>query len=415
MTDDLFDAPDTFVLNELPKDQYGRYKLPDPTTGKITGRTRVTTFAKSISDTFALNQWGLRMAMRGLVLRRDLYALVASTPDDQKERLNQIAEDAKSAASARAAANLGTAMHTFSERLDKGEALAALGAPPELSTILAARQKAVRDHQIIMVPDMIERTVYVPDFDICGTLDRWAHTDVPNGDPGRIGVDDPGEIVDDKTGRDLSYGQVEIAIQLACYARASHVLNRAKFWEAWRRAGGTPYKAPKTMDPSCWEPMPATRLDRALVIHMPVAQAIDAPTAPPVVTVYEVDIAAGWEAAQLCRDVREWRKRKGLFTALTVTAPVASASQPPVRGDLVRGVPAILASENPGKSAPVAAARADLETREPTWLDRIRAARSRADLSQVWREAAAKGEWTAELETAGKDQLAKFESPLTTG
>jgi hypothetical protein len=428
--DDLFDGAAGTDESELPKDQWGRYKLPHPVTGKVAGRTRVTTFAKTIADTFTLNQWALRMALKGLTMRHDLYALVAATPLDERERLNELGEQAKEAASARAAANLGTAMHAFAERADKtGEIDPAM--PPELRRILLARQQALADHRITMVPDMIERTVWVPGFDVVGTFDRWSYVGHPAG--GNIDptvVDDPGEIVDDKTGRDLTYGQGEIAVQLACYANAEYVLNREIFWEDWRRltAGMRPGTAPKTMPTRCWEPMPPTRKDRALVIHMPVAQAVDSPTAPPVVTVLEVDIQQGWEAAKLCETVRVWRKNKTLMTPLTVTVPAATPEVAAARAELDRatamttmayatGAPddvmdAAIADEQQAVTALAAAEQ--MTTREPTWQERILAASSRADLSKIWREATAKGEWTDELKQLGMAQMTKWTSPVET-
>lgn len=321
MSDDLFDTADGVEGpgGELPKDQWGRYRLPTPGgDGKLSGRTRVTTFAKSISDTFVLSQWQQRMAMKGLMMRPDLQAMVAATSLDDRDTLNRLAEDAKNAAAARAAANLGTAMHAFGEEADRTGKMPA-NIPLALRPILAARQKALADRQIVMVPEMIERTVYVPMFDVAGTFDRWGWAEwnkpdmLPNVDL------DPGEIMDDKTGRDLTYGQTEIAIQLACYANASHVLNKARYWETLKRGpGGQPVWA----DPDCWEPMPPTRKDRALVIWMPVAAAMDSPTEPPQVTIFPVDIVEGWNAAQLCADVRAWRKRRNLFgPALSVTVP----------------------------------------------------------------------------------------------
>lgn len=395
---------------DLPRDQWGRYKLPHPLTGKVAARTRMTTFAKSVADTYALNQWMVRMAMRGLTLRPDLLAMVAATPDENRDKLNELAEDAKNAASARAAANLGTAMHAFAEHADRTGTMPP-GMPPELARILAARQRALADHRIVLAPSMIERTVYVPEYDLHGTFDRWGWygTDL-------IGEQRPevGEVLDDKTGRDLTYGQGEIAIQLAGYAHASHMLNRERFWALWNAAtaGKGPLYTPKELDPSCWEPMPATNQDRAYVIHMPVKQAVDSPTELPQVTIFQVDIKAGWEAAQLCADVRAWRKNRKLFTALSVTVPApASAFSAAVADEIAQ-----LDSVNPIRTAVAQAVLdaadhvpGDMQTRPPTWAEQIRAASSRADLSRIWREATAAHEWSPELEKLGKEQLTKVE------
>lgn len=439
MSDDLFDMADD-GSGELPKDQWGRYKLPDPETGQVSGRTRATTFAKSVADTYVLSQWQMRMALKGMTMRPDLAALIAATPLDDRDRLNQLAEDCKEAAAARAAANLGTAVHAFNEQTDANGRIPDT-APANLRPILAARQRALADHQIVLVPEMIERTVYVPEFDVVGTFDRWGFVEVPDGDPGRIGPDDLGEIIDDKTGRDLTYGWNEIVIQLALYANATHILNKAVFWEDWRRLteGLRAGTAPKRMPTRCWEPMPPTRKDRGVVIHMPVKAALDAPTAPPVVTLYKVDLAAGWEAAWLCHKVRQWRKRRELAKPLSVTVPAKDAPRVDlaaermakggqlnnVHPDMVRtdGPPRVkdLGPPAPGlldtktgflvevlEEADKSVAADQFTSRTPNWQERIRGASSVADLSQIWREASAKGEWTKKLEDLGKDQMSKF-------
>lgn len=401
MNDDLFENAGGDE-RDLPKDQWGRYRLPHPFTGKVAARTRMTTFAKSMADTYALNQWMVRMAMRGLTLRPDLLAMVAATPDDNREKLNELAENAKDAAAARAAANLGTAMHAFAEHADRTGTMPP-GMPPELARILAARQRALADHRIVLAPSMIERTVYIPKYDLHGTFDRWGHYGWPGYDAPYPGdTDDPGDILDDKTGRDLTYGQGEIAIQLAGYAHASHMLNRERFWALWdaATAGKGPLFVPKELDPSCWEPMPATNQEHAYVIHMPVKQAVDSPTELPQVTIFRVDIKAGWEAAEVCADVREWRKNRKLFTALSVTVPAPASALPD-------GQAALDTARAAEESA--TARMEELETRPPTWAERIASASSRADLSKIWRDATAAGEWTSELEKLGKVQLEKIE------
>lgn len=371
---DIFDGAEDPIGadSKIPKDQWGRYKLPHPLTGTVAGRTRVTTFAKSISDTYVLSQWSQRMVAKGLTVRPDLLTLAAATPLDDRETLNRITEDAKEAASAKHAANMGTAMHAFAETLDRrtpGQPIDHVPTwdtwPVEVRRDLAARDRALIDHQITMVPTMIERVVYVPEFDVAGTFDRWGYVDDKLPQLRSDGLARTGEIIDDKTGRDLTYGQTEIAIQLACYANASHV------WSYWTAS---------------WEPMPPTRKDRAIVIHMPVGKAT--------ITVYEVDIAEGWAAAQLCADVRAWRKRRNLFTTLAIATLPAE--------------PANRREEIAERLAEAPDAITEAITREPTWAERIEAASSRGDLSRIWREAARKGQWTPELEKLGKVQLSKF-------
>lgn len=398
---------------KIPRDQWDRYKLPHPETGQVAGRTRVTTFAKSISDTYTLSMWSQRMAIKGITLRPDLAARVHTLAvDKDRDELNKIAEAAKDAANARAAANLGTAMHAFAERIDKAvthQDLDQLGVemqrwPQHLVAMLQARQHALADHRVTVLPQYIERVVYIPEFDVAGTFDRLV-TVCDCGPPiGQCAMHDA-EVLDDKTGRDLTYGWTEIAIQLALYANASHVLNL----EALLAGAGK----------DAWEPMPPTRKDRGIVVHMPVAGA-DAGK----VTLHEVDLIEGWEAAKLCAAVRAWRKRRNLAKPLAVTVRQKAVRQAEETLDAVyrTGAPdEVVASAQSALLAAVGGAErlakdaampglAQMVTREPTWEEKLRACSSRGELSRVWKEATAKGEWSAELERIGKDQLSKIKT-----
>jgi hypothetical protein len=325
---------------EPKRDRYGRYLLPplDNPKGKDAAYTRATTFAKSISDTFALGQWGNRMAVKGLALRPDLYALAAATPLEDKDTLNRIAEDAKTAAGSKSSAGLGTALHAFTEAIDRGETP---HVPAPWDKDVVAYQQLSAEVGLTYQAAHIERIVAVPAFQVAGTFDRIACLSKPltAERPGRESVHLPAGswvVADLKTGRDLSYGWNEIAIQLALYAHAAGI------WNAVDEA---------------WEQMPPVDQRVALVIHLPVEKAK--------ATLYAVDIEAGWEAAELCERVRAWRKQRSLAGAV-------AANEEPV--------------------AP------------PTYEARIGAARSKEDLSAVWRDAYGKGEWTSELEKLGKER-----------
>jgi hypothetical protein len=172
-----------------------------------------------------------------------------------------------------------------------------------------------------ILPQYIERIVVVPDLKVAGTLDRIV-------DPGGQA---PLQIADVKTGKDLSYGWLEIAIQLALYAHAEAMWNDQT---------------------QTYEPVPALDLDHAMVMHLPVGKAQ--------CDLYSVDIAAGWEAAQVCQAVRQWRSRRNLAN--------------PRRGD-------------PNPSMRRAVKSLDLNTR-------IDNAATVDDLTDLWAEADAAGTWT---------------------
>lgn len=268
-------TPPALARIEPVRDRYGRYLLPDPATGQERAWTRATTFAKTLSDVTGLHKWECRMVAKGITLRPDLYALAAAAPADDTTALDSLTEAAKEAASASASANLGTALHRFTERHDRGELIA----PPDpWAADLAAYAATMRAEGITISPAHIERITPVPCLGAAGTLDRIA--DVPG-----YGL----VIADVKTGQDLRYSWGEIAIQLAIYAHG------AGLWT------GTGY-----------DPMPPVSQERALVIHLPAGQAR--------CELHWLDIAAGWEAAQLAATVRAWRGRRDL------TAPYAPAA-----------------------------------------------------------------------------------------
>ena len=191
----------------IPMDSYGRYKLPDPVSGKTFAYTRVTTYAKAIRDTFALTQWELRMATKGLSIRPDLLALAAATSIDEKSALNRIADDAKEAAAGSAGANKGTALHKFGEAIDRGETIAI---PAPWDADIGAYKAGLKQAGIVVPAGMIERTVIIPELGLAGTFDRVYRL------PGDLDV-----IGDLKTGQELFW--LEIAIQLACYSRGKYM------------------------------------------------------------------------------------------------------------------------------------------------------------------------------------------------
>lgn len=268
---------------EPKRDQWGRYLLPDPTTGKEKPWTRATTVAGTLSDRFGLEQWGNRNVVLGIAARPDLYALAASCTPEDKSQLNHIVKDAQEAAKSRSGANLGTALHRICERIDSGEQL---DVPIEWRADVDAYVQTLADNSVRIHPEWMERIVIAPKAQVAGTLDRL------------VTVDGQVYVADLKTGRDVvSYGMGDIAIQLALYANSSLMWN-----------GDQPLPPIDPSNPertwSPYIPMPVVDKRRALVIHLPVGEGR--------CELHWVDIEAGLEAAKLALFVREWRKRKDL-------------------------------------------------------------------------------------------------------
>lgn len=297
--------------------------------------TRTTTFVKSASSTFTLNQWQQRMTVKGLTLRPDLLALAHGLDvKADKQTLNSIAEQAKEAAGQKVAANLGSAYHAFSERLDAG--LITLQDIPEIYRHrLEQYQDVIRRAGLITRPEWIERTTAVradqvsAALPVAGMLDRiWQ---LPNGEL---------VIGDLKTGSDLSYGWGEITAQLAVYA---HGVNTHGLFD-WRTKTWGPVVPPGTAAGLSMQ----VRTDFAIVMHLPA----DGDGC----TLYRVDLVAGWRRAQICGHVMSLNKEKDLAFPITVPdvvreeAPAVTAPQPAIAAPQVTQP-----SPNPGHTPQQAA------------------------------------------------------------
>lgn len=274
----VFEAVDVKPEARIKRDRWGRYEIPHPVTGKTQSWTRATTLASTLADRFGLEQWSKRNVVLGIGARVDLYAQAAAALPEDKDTLNQIVAQAEEASKAKAGANTGSALHRFTERADAGEDVQA---PAPWDADLAAYRSTMNEAGLTVVAGWLERVLLVPEVDVAGTCDRLL-------DVGRWGA--LPRIGDLKTAKNVvRYGMTEIALQLSLYAHATH-------W--FDPDAGELHKIDVKIDQ-----------ERAIVMHLPVGQGR--------CTLYEVDIAAGWDAVRLAVDVRNWRKRKDLCAELT--------------------------------------------------------------------------------------------------
>lgn len=285
----MTDAFDTPAMNGgatgIPRDRYGRPLVVPPGGGKPTAYTRATTVADTLDDRYNLELWKLRQVASGLSRRRDLVALAAAqstayataverdNSEDEKaakRALDQICSDAMAAAASGAAANLGTAEHQFVQEINEGRDPVI---PEDLRDDIDAYRNALDGWDVLAA----EQFLVLDEQRIGGTADvilRHRQTGIT-----RIG--------DLKTGRHaVTFGQTSIAMQLSIYSR------------------GVIYHA----DTGDREPINVDQ-DKAIVIHLPVGSGR--------CTLYEIDIAAGWEAVQHALWVRQWRKHKNLVEPLS--------------------------------------------------------------------------------------------------
>lgn len=270
-------------MADAQRDRWGRYLILNG-NGPAKPYTRATTVSSTLSDSFGLTKWKMRTLALGLATRDDIYARIAASEPTDKKGLDRLCEDALEAGRSSAGANYGTALHEAVARLNRGETVTM---PAPWQADLDAYQQAVADSELTIHPEYIEQICVLDDVKVAGTFDLVVT--LPDGTLA---------VADLKTGQSLDFSWHEIAIQLALYAHASDIYNP---------------------DNGFRQPMPAVRTDLALVIHLPAGRNQ--------CTLHTVDIAQGWEAAQLALNVREWRSRKRINAPYTHDGPaVASAA-----------------------------------------------------------------------------------------
>lgn len=352
--------------NEAEYGRWGRYKLRHPSTGKTVEWTRATTFAKSISDTYTLSQWGNRCVVLGAAKRPDLVEKAQGREITRdREFLNDLAEEMKEAAGAKVAADWGTKVHSWTELCDRNWddrwAILRDQVPDQFKPHVESYLRLLEEHGLVPVASLIEFSTAVLQYEVMGTSDNCylatRHLDVKL--PRKVVRLSPGEFVigDKKTGKDLSYGWQEICIQLSLYAQGLNTLGRfdwpTKTWD------------PKPLDAYA-EPGTRVREDIGVVLHLPVD-----PTSDKLPAVHGVDLESGWNAVVLCERVRTWRKLKNL------AGPIAVAQ----------------VTDGPTGDAGVDAARKvtvpKVTVRPPTLRERAEAVTSRAEASAVYKDATA--------------------------
>jgi hypothetical protein len=272
---------DPFETTEpaVQRDRWGRPVIIPPNGGKPVAYTRCTTFVGALEDTYALGRWQQRQVAIGLSQRPDLILAAAAHRDD-KERLNEVCDQAHEAAASHAAATTGTALHRLAERLDRGETLDAI--PPDYRADLDAYRQVTAE----LGHEHVEEMLVHDEMKVAGTPDRLVRWH--------------GELVvfDIKTGS-IEFGMGKISMQLAMYSRS--VL----------------------YDPATGQRTdPGINQAKAIVCHLPAGQGT--------ATLYSVDIAQGWAGVELARQVRAWRALKHLAHPLGI-----GQAQEPTVGELI--------------------------------------------------------------------------------
>lgn len=431
---------DPFADDPIERDGYGRAKIiPTGRDGKPNLKakpvpyTRVSTYADAIADAGGLLKWSKWHLALGLGRNPDLAAqagVYGPTVDDltrsDKQELDAIIERAHDRSGGNVKADYGTAVHAYTEpdaqavpdpfgEVPSGFEQAHAAIVRAMAADACAYLATVETYGLVTVDT--EQFVVNDEVQAAGTYDHTVRLtrDLTFSD----GVTIPAGtvlVLDKKTGKLHLDSQ---CIQLAIYANA------------------------KRYDPETGE---RTALDVStefgIIAHIPKGEAR--------CVLHRIDLRVGWAAAKLAGKVREHRTRKDIglaFPDVEPTEPVAPAVEAaPVVSilDTVKhGVTYPVSADEADKIAardkahvaayaPIEAAAAgraakldDLAeavatvtaifpdaTEVKTRLDRLKAATSRDELSEIWKGRAddGDGEWTDEHTAALRACAAELEA-----
>lgn len=301
---------------EIPRDRWGRPMVMPPKGTKRVAYRRATTFVGCLDDMNGLLKWSNRQVAIGMGQRKDLVLAAAAADPADKKKLGEIADKAAEHAKGLVgdAAETGTALHSLTERVDRGEKLGVI--PGEYKADIEAYRRATEHIEFIGI-----ETFRVHDeWKVAGTADRIG---ILHGRP---------MIMDIKTGS-VDYPH-KMAMQLAMYAHS------------------VPYDIATDKRGVDEQPI---HPGYGVIIHLPAGKGI--------CELYEIDIAVGWGACLIAKQVWDWRGRKDITRLIDPAAP---------------------------KPEPA------------TWASLIANADSVDRLREVWKRAAELGELTPELKAAAK-------------
>lgn len=249
----------------------GKKQHKKPKTG--TYYTRTTTFVDAIDDKTNIALYKSRLTLVGAARDQSLVTEAAKYDDiedaDQKKALNKLVERAQQKADIDFKADQGTAVHKMTEDNDlKGNPGFV---PPMYEGVIEAYRRVMEGYKVVSVEDF----VVIDEYCVGGTFDRLILT--PDG---RL------QIWDVKTGR-IDYGLPKMGRQLAGYSRGKrynpHTFQR---------------------EPLTWNGIEVDQ-KTGVIIHLPIN-----PKERGKAELIEVDLEGAWAEWEICRQIRESRKRK---------------------------------------------------------------------------------------------------------
>jgi hypothetical protein len=254
-------------------------RVDDPT--KWDRYSRPSGWGSDLDDESNLVVWKIDRAMEGVACDPSIAAMVASNLGN-KEGAKDRRERAIQRGRGDEAADIGTALHKMTERVEIGDGFVA---PEPYSADIAAYLMLLDSAGL--TSEFIECKLVNDEMRAAGTADRIYKAHRPLEIPGFDALV-PGQYVlgDLKTGKRLDYSLPGFCIQLALYCDSM-------FYNV------------ETNERS---PLPAgLRTDVALLVHMAAGTATCA--------FHWLDLQVGREGARIVRDVRRWRKRDDFAVA----------------------------------------------------------------------------------------------------
>lgn len=262
------------VRIEPDRDKWGHPMVVPPKGGRPVPYKRPTTYVGPLEDHYSLGRYGKRKVARGLAKRQeDLLLSVAALgdlPEDDgeadrqwKHDMDELCEAAEEADGASKKRLIGSALHRFTERHDRGEPLGEL--PERYRPHIDAYTRAMSGFERVH----IEQFTVLDELKLGGTPDRILRRD---GSPKLI-------IGDLKTGS-LEYGTAKMAMQLAVYSRSiGYDVRTCQRFE-----------------------LGEIDTERGIIIDLDVSTGA--------CQLHWIDLTQGWEGVQVCAEVWAWRARK---------------------------------------------------------------------------------------------------------
>jgi hypothetical protein len=228
------------------------------------------------------------MARDASLVARTLAAAGDPSTWDQKTKrtVDRIVEDASTVAQAHKGADIGTAVHRLTELVDRGESVIAGPYEPDLNAYVDALIRA----GLTPDPRYVECRLVCDALELAGTADRLLKR-----------ADGSWVVADLKTGATVDYGGLGWSAQLAAYAHSD------------------------LYDPTDDTRKQTPPLDKTvgIIVHLPAGQGV--------CTLYEIDLVAGYRAAQLANEVRAIRREARRW----ITPYTAAVDTHPDEGGMV--------------------------------------------------------------------------------